>query len=215
MTYDSRLNMPTFIPYRLVHAHLPAPPSLPNSIPELRVPSDQPHPSISQLASLPLHPEHAQSVVRDPTTGILARLIQNGHCLELSNLSLISTSTSREDGSDKVRIYFPHELRPLVSGSIVPSREDERLYVVAVSTTNILYRINFPLGPPSKGDRFIFSLKSNEEDWCEEWVIPEDVLSACGGIGSLAVTNGNTVVLGCDDGGIIRLTRSGHWRSGM
>jgi len=203
--------MPSYVSYQLVYAHNPSQSSLSTSTPELRIPTEREHPSSSQLSSLTLHPEHASAVYREPTRGVTARLIQNGYCLELSTFSLKAAQTS-QDGSDRIRIFFPDSLHS-IEGCVVPSKRDGRLYILVVSTSNVLYRLNFPLTSTAVSENLYFKLDSKDE-WCEEWSIPEDVLGACGGISCLTVTNEDNVVLGCDDGGIIRLTRAGHWRNG-
>ena len=57
-----------------------------------------------------------------------------------------------------------------------------------------------------------FTAKDNE-DWCEEWTVPEDVVAACGGVGAWTAVDESNVVLGGGDGGIIRLTRLGRGAS--
>ncbi|WWD18377.1 hypothetical protein CI109_102827 [Kwoniella shandongensis] len=206
----------TFVPHHLVHAHLPAPPSIPNSIPELRLPTEREYPPTDEDYAEPLHPDHAVSVYYDPSTNILARGIHNFYVLELRSFSpTISASRPRGiDGSETIRIFFPEPLRPLASGSIVVSRRDKRLFILVLSETNIVYRLNFALGTfrTGSGDRFVFTTKGNE-DWSEEYEVPDDVIAACGGVGAWTVLDEDTVVLGGGDGGIVKLTRSGHWPS--
>ncbi|WVF69357.1 hypothetical protein IAT40_004133 [Kwoniella sp. CBS 6097] len=204
----------TYIPYHLVHAHLPAPPSIPNSIPELRITTDETVPLTDEDYCEPLHPDHAVSVIHDQSTNILARSIYNGHVLELSpHNPVISKVRPRGlDGSETIRIFFPEQLRPLTTGSIIVSRRDKRLFVLVISRANIVYRLSFPLGTfrPGTEDRFVFTTKGNEE-WYEEYEVPEDVIAACGGVGAWTALNEDTVILGGGDGGIVKLSRTGHW----
>lgn len=201
----------TYIPYQLVHAHLPAPPSIPKAIPQLQVPTDRPFPETSEELDEPIHPDHAVSVVYDPTTGILARSIQNGYGLELRTLSFdIQKGHSHSStGSEILRISFPDQLRPLVTDCIVTSTRDSRLYILLVTLVGVVYRLNFPLGTfkPGVGDRFVFTTKGNDQ-WCEEWLIPDDVIASCGGFGAWTVIDENALLLGGVDGGVLRVTRS-------
>ncbi|WVQ96857.1 hypothetical protein IAU59_003964 [Kwoniella sp. CBS 9459] len=204
----------TYIPYHLVHAHLPAPPSIPSSIPELRIASDETVPLTDEDYCEPLHPDHAVSAIHDQSTNILARSIYNGHVLELRTFNpVVSRVRPRAlDGSETLRIFFPEQLRPLTSGTIVVSRRDKRLFILVVSQANIVYRLNFPLGTfrPGTEDRFVFTTKGNEE-WYEEWEVPEDVIASCGGVGAWTALDENTVILGGGDGGIVKLSRNGYW----
>ncbi|ORY31381.1 nucleoporin Nup120/160-domain-containing protein [Naematelia encephala] len=206
----------TYIPYQLVHAHLPPPPSIPNSIPELRVPSAQPFPTNASVYSDPLHPDHAVSTAYDPSTCILARSIHNAYCLELRSFALVidPNRPKRSAGSEIIRIFFPSPLRPLVDECIVLHRKQGKVYILLVSEDNVIYRLSFPLGDfeVDSGDRFDFSLNANEE-WCEEYSLSEEILNACGGLGAWTVLNPSTVVLGCADGGIVKAVRShrGAW----
>ncbi|WRT67678.1 uncharacterized protein IL334_004650 [Kwoniella shivajii] len=204
----------TFIPHHLVHAHLPSPPSVPNAIPELRIVSDQAIPLTDEDYAEPLHPDHAVSVIHDQSTNILARSIYNGHVLEMRSLNpVIGQARPRGlDGSEILRIFFPEQLRPLAQGSITISRKDKRLFITLVSQVNIVYRLNFPLGTfrPDTEDRFVFTTKG-QDDWYEEWEVPEDVIVACNGTGAWTALDENTIILGGGDGGIVKIHRSGHW----
>ncbi|WVW84551.1 hypothetical protein I302_106585 [Kwoniella bestiolae CBS 10118] len=204
----------TYIPHHLVHAHLPPPPSIPNAIPELRIISDQAVPLTDEDYAEPLHPDHAVSAIHDSSTNILARSIYNGHVLELRSFNpVISKVRPRGlDGSETIRIFFPEQLRSLAQGSIQVSKRDKRLFVLVVSHSNIVYRLNFPLGTFRSGteDRFVFTTKGNDE-WYEEWEVPEDVIGACSGVSAWTALDENTLVLGGGDGGIARVTRSGYW----
>jgi nuclear pore complex protein Nup160 len=201
---------PSYFPQQLVHAHLPAPPLIPNAIPELRIPTQRHYPATSDVLGEPLHPDHAVSVVHDPITGILARSIQNGYGLELRSLSLVihPYREKGQTGSETIRIFFPDRLRPLAEGCIVSSRRGGRVYILAVSQANVLYRLSFPLGSfkARAGDRFVFMTKGND-DWSEEWAVPDDVIVACGGVGAWTVVHEGSVALGGGDGGIVRLLR--------
>ncbi|WWC70656.1 uncharacterized protein I206_104607 [Kwoniella pini CBS 10737] len=204
----------TYIPHHLIHAHLPPPPSIPNAIPELRIHSDQAVPLTDEDYAEPLHPDHAISTIHHQSSNLLARSIYNGHVLELRSLnSTISKVRPRGlDGSEIIRIFFPEQLRPLAQGGILVSKRDKRLFVTVVSQANIVYRLNFPLGTfrPGTEDRFVFTTKGND-DWYEEWEIPEDVIVSCSGISAWTALDENTIILGGGDGGIIRVTRNGYW----
>lgn len=201
----------SYLPHRLVHAHLPAPPLIPNAIPELRITTERPYPETSDVYDEPLHRDHAVSVAFDPTTGILARVIHNGYCLELRNLNTVIDPHHQRPsiGSETLRVFFPDPLRPLAERCIVFSRRTGLLFVLAVTQANCLYRLSFPLGSYTArlGDRFVFTTKGNE-DWCEEWGVPDDTVVSCAGVGAWMVVNESSVVLGGGDGGIVRLIRT-------
>ncbi|ODN74422.1 hypothetical protein L202_06819 [Cryptococcus amylolentus CBS 6039] len=204
--------MASYIPHHLVHAHLPAPPSLPVSTPELRIPTDE---TLSdELYTEPLHPEHAVSVAYDVENNILGRTIYNGYVLDLRPMgsTISKTRLPNSEGSESIRVFFPEPLRTLSSGLVRISPQEKRLYILVVSQANIVYRLNFPLGDfePSSGERFSFTLQ-NGEQWSEEWEVPEDVIGSCGGVGATTVVDERTVVLGGGDGGIVILTRSGPY----
>ncbi len=206
----------TYLPHHLVHAHLPAPPLIPNAIPELRIHTDRPFPQTCDLLAEPLHPDHAVFVAHDPTTKILARAIQNGYGLELRTLSLVVDQQRGKPsiGSETTRILFSDPLRPLGEGCIVPCRRSGRVYILVLTQANVLYRLSFPLGSfkSGRGDRVVFTTKGNE-DWCEEWAVPDDVIVGCGGAGAWTAVDENVMVLGGGDGGIVRLTRSSRGSS--
>ena len=208
--------MSTYIPHQLIHAHLPISPLVPNAIPERRVPTQRNFPQTIEVLNEPLHPDHAVSVAHDPVTGILVRIIQNGFGLELRTLSSVIDPhrKSRSPDSETLRISFPDALRPLGSRCIVPSARNGRLYVLVVSQVNVLYRLCFPYDnfKSGHGDRMVFTAKNNEQ-WCEEWTVPEDLVAACGGVGSWTAVDESNVVLGGGDGGIVRLTRLGRGAS--
>lgn len=208
--------MATYIPHYLVHAHLPAPPSIPASIPELRVPANEPIPIPDEAYEEPLHPDHAVSLVHDTANNILARNIFNGYVLELRPFgpTIAKQRQNIETGSEIVRIFFPEPLRALSPGAIRFSNEEDRLFIIVISQANVVYRLNFPLGTFRQGtdDRFIFMTQG--EEWLEDWEVPEHLIGACGGVGATTVLNGDTVVLGGGDGGIVIVTRSGNYSPG-
>lgn len=208
--------MATYVPHHLVHAHLPAPPSIPASIPELHVPVNESIPIPDEAYEEPLHPDHAISVVHDTAKNILARNICNGYVLELRPFgpTIAKLRPNIETGSEVIRIFFPEPLRPLSPGLIQISDEEDRLFIIVISQANVVYRLNFPLGTFRKGtdDRFIFTTQG--EEWLEDWEVPEHLISACGGVGATTVLNGETVILGGGDGGIVIVTRSGNYSPG-
>ncbi|RXK41625.1 hypothetical protein M231_01124 [Tremella mesenterica] len=201
-----------YIPYTLAHAYLPPPPSPPSSIPELRVPTSRPYPSTSEAYSTPLHPEHATSAIRDPITGLLARSIVNGLVLELRNLDLYINQDHESSGAETIRIFFPEPLRPLTENCIIPQVHDGVLHVLVVSQADVIYRLSFGMGGSrvGKGSRVSFDLR-NTDEWCEEYVVPDETVASCGGIGAWIAIDEDGVVLGCGDGGIIRCSRSRRW----
>jgi nuclear pore complex protein Nup160 len=210
----------SYTPHRLVHAHLPSPPLIPYSIPELRVPTSRTFSESSTSDSQLLHPDHATSIHHDAATNILARVLNNGTVLELRTLSLVSPGNgkAKSGGIDTVRIFFPDPLRSLSERCIIHSRRHRRVYILVVTQSNVLYRLNFdfsgdPIGR-NGGDRMDFSVGSGSE-WCEEWQVPDEVIAGCGGVGSWTVVNENMVVLGGGDGGIVRLIRQESNSSGM
>lgn len=197
--------MSLYTPYNLVHAHLPHNPSTASAIAEVAVPSERSFPPTDDTYESPLFVDHAVSAAFDPQTGTLARSIYNGYALELRSLSPVTNGRHANDGST-VRILFPDALRTLSDGCIVASLGTRQLVVIVVTEANVLYRLTFPLGSfVDLGDRLSFNTKNH--DWAEEWELDEDLIESAGGIGACAVTNENTVVLGCADGGIIRIER--------
>lgn len=207
----------TYIPHTLIHAHLPAPPTIPNSIPELHVSSDYqtPPPTTDDI-----FPEHALSFSYSPALNVLARVINNGYTLELRSFSTVYDPSSAherdEDGSDIIRVFFPRPIKAMPEGSIVVSTADRRVYVLVYTDGNTadadlgtLYRLNFPLGGAKlgKGRRFNFTTRGND-DWVEDIDVPEEILRNCGGISAWAVVDELNVILGGNDGGIVRLARS-------
>lgn len=208
--------MATYVPHHLVHAHLPAPPSIPASIPELHVPVNESIPIPAEAYEEPLHPDHAVSVVHDTANNILARNIFNGYVLELRPFgpTVAKLRQNVDTGSEVIRIFFPEPLRPLSPGFIQISNEEDRLFIIVISQANVIYRLNFPLGTFRRGtdDRFIFTTQG--EEWLEDWEVPEHLIGACGGVGATTVFNRETVVLGGGDGGIVIVTRSGTYSPG-
>lgn len=200
--------MTTYLPLELVHAHLPPPPTIPNAIPELRVPTDRPFPIDASDYSEPLHPDHAVSAVHDASTGILARAIKNGYTLELRAFNLHAQQRARHrDGSDTIRVFFPDRLMPLTEGCIV---QNGRLYILVVTEAPAVYRLSFPLAGYVGGENDRFHFTTQGDDWCEEYTVDSEVFAASGGIGTWKALNEDSVVLGGSDGGIVRLQRSGH-----
>lgn len=204
--------MPTsYIPYRLVHAHRSAPKSGARDDRSIDAPTTRPFPSDSELDG-PLHPEHAVSTIREPTTGVLARVVNNGYTLEVSHLSL---STERDQPSTSssapLSINFSDRIRTLSDGCIVPYTDDGRVYILLLTQTDIVYRLKLNLA--TVAGRSVVSTKGLD-DWYEEWEVPEDTLTACAGIGAWTVIDEDTLILGGGDGGIVRLTRSGKWNRG-
>ena len=213
----------SYLPHQLIHAHLPAPPLIPNAIPERRIPTHRPYPQTSNVLAQPLHPDHAVSVLHDPASGILARALQNGYTLELRNLAITIDPQRQKSsvGSETIRIFFPDALRPLGSGCIVSCPRSGRLYILVVTQANVLYRLSFPLDSykAGRGDRFVFPTTGSDE-WSEEWAVPDDMIAACGGVGAWIVLHESNVVLGGGDGGIVRLLRSTrgggtYWHTGI
>lgn len=202
-----RESMSLFTPFELVHAHLPAAAAASYDIRQVTVPSDRAFPETEDEWESPLHQEHAVSAAFDPRTAIVARSVCNGYVLELRSISPAVTKGHPADPSI-IRILLPDRLRPLIGGCVVPSLRAGRLVVVAVTEADVVYRFSFPLSSfVDKGSRCTFDVK-DDDDWAEEWTVDEDMISSAGGVGSWAVTNEDTVVLGCADGGIIKVARS-------
>lgn len=200
----------SFLPLQLIHAHLPAPPSIPHAIPEIRASKDLEYPKDSSIYAEPLHPDHAVSSIREPSSGILARSIRNGYALELRTLNtLVAKNRSRDtEGSEIIRVVFPNRLLPLTEGCISISRSENKLFIIVVTESTVVYRLNFPLGSfmAGRADRFVFS--TDNKDWCEEFIVPKVVTDVLAGVGTWIALNEDTVVLGCGDGGIARLDRA-------
>lgn len=200
--------MSLYAPFNLVHAHLPNNPSTAAGVPEVAVPSERSFPPTDETYESPLFAEHAVSAAYDAQTGTLARAIYNGYALELRSLSPVTNGRVPSSGSS-VRILFPDQLRSLTDGCVMASLGTRQLIIIVVTEANVLYRLTFPLGSfVDLGDRITFDTKNS--DWAEEWEIEEDFIVSSGGVGSWAVTNEETVVLGCADGGIIRVVRDSH-----
>ncbi|WVN88766.1 uncharacterized protein L203_103979 [Cryptococcus depauperatus CBS 7841] len=204
--------MASYTPYNLEYVHLPPLPLHPHSIPELHILGDESLPIAEEAYSEPSHPEHAVSVIHDQATNLLARNIFNGYVLELRPFSPVISRTRKSNGtgSEIIRVFFPEPLRPLSSRMVCVSSRDKQLYALVVSQTNLVYRLRFPLGAfiSESNDRFVFN--TDEEDYWEQWPVPDDVIVACGGVGATTVLDENTIVLGAGDGGIVILTRSEH-----
>ncbi|RSH88570.1 uncharacterized protein EHS24_001115 [Apiotrichum porosum] len=199
--------MSLYSPHSLVHAHLPALPTVPGPVAEVSVPSERPFADSTEIYSAPLHPDHAVSAAFDPRTATLARVVHNGYALELRSLSPVVTRDRTIEDPSIIRILFPDALRPLADGCIVPSVRLGQLVIVVLTETNVIYRLSFNIQSfTDRGDRVVFTTKDGE--WVEEWEIDPDVLSSVGDIGSWAVTNEDTVILGCADGGIVKAVRS-------
>jgi len=209
----------TYLPSRLIHAHLPSPPAIPYSIPELRATSSRDFSDVIDEFQA-LHPDHALSVIHDIATNILARVLNNGYVLELRTLSLshAGSGKSRSRGTDTIRIFFPDPLRSLSDRCIVNSKRDGKVYILVVTEANVLYRLSFSTGGARfgryGGSMMSFTVKSGDE-WCEEWEVPDEIIAGCGGVGSWTVVNENLVVLGGGDGGIVRLIRPDSGSSGQ
>jgi len=216
----------SYIPHNLIHAHLPCPPTIPNSIPELHIPSDY---SSSPSSSSDAHfYEHALSFSYSPSLNVLARVINNGYTLELRAFDTAIQSDCNqqgkgEDGSRIIRVFFPQQIKSLPEDCIIVSPLDRRVYVLVYteeieeeSSRNVLYRLNFPLGSAKlgQGSRFSFTTRGND-DWVEEFQVPHDSLVNCGGVGAWTVVDELNVLLGGGDGGILRLTRSNRGIHGM
>ncbi|ORX40189.1 nucleoporin Nup120/160-domain-containing protein [Kockovaella imperatae] len=200
----------TYVSHQLVAAHLPPPPSLPLSIPELRITTRRSFPGREETDQ-PLHPAHALSTSYNPDLNVLARVIHNGHRLELRPFDIVKLKSQVRDesGTDTLQILFPEPLRALSEGTIILSNADRKVYIIVVSESNTVYRLSFPLGrfKSERGARFIFMTTGGVE-WCEEFDVPEDVISQAGGVCPVAIVDSETVVLGGADGGIIRVIRS-------
>lgn len=198
--------MSLYTPFNLVHAHLPHNPSSSTGVPEVAVPSERSFPPTDETYEAPLFVDHAVSAAFDSQTGTLARSIYNGYALELRSLSPVTNGRPSSETS-AVRILFPDRLLPLSDDCVVVSLGTRQLVVMVITEANIIYRLTFPLGSfVDLGDRLSFNTKNS--DWAEEWEIEEDGVESAGGIGSWAVTNEDTVVLGCADGGIIKVERN-------
>lgn len=204
--------MPTsYIPYRLVHAHRSATRQAGVNDRSIDAPTTKSSPQDSELNG-PLHPEHAVSTIRESTTGLLARVVNNGHTLEVSHLALsVERNQASTSSLSPLLINFAERLRALNEGCIVPYADDGRVYILLLTETDTVYRLKLNLA--IFGESSVVSSKGLD-DWYEEWKVPEDTLTACGGIGAWTVIDEDTLILGGGDGGIVRLTRSGKWNRG-
>lgn len=207
----------SYIPQTLVHAHLPCPPTVPNTIPELRIPTERDQADFDPEDGL-FH-EHALSFSYNSQLNVLARSTHNGYTLELRPLDTVYDPTSINkdvNSSDTIRIIFPERISTLGEGCIILSELDRRVYILVYTEGDVLYRLNFPLAGNKigKGCRFGFTVRGNE-DWVEEWEVPQEIVSAAGGIGCWKAIDELNVMLGCGDGGIVRLSRSTRGINGM
>jgi nuclear pore complex protein Nup160 len=192
--------MSLYTPFELVHAHLAE-----TGATEVSVPSDRPFLATEDEYNSPLHAEHALSACFDPRTGTLARAVFNGYALELRSLSPVIDPKPNTPPS-VLRIVLPDPLRPLVNGCIIPDFGAGLLTVLAVTTADVIYRFTFPLAAfADTGDRIKFVTKDAE--WAEEVELEDENIHAAGGIACWAAVSENTVVLGCTDGGILKVDR--------
>jgi nuclear pore complex protein Nup160 len=202
--------MPTsYLPQRLIHAHLPSSSTTSNEA-QIPVITEREFPTTDETEE-PFSPEHAISTVLEPSTGILARITHNGYLLQIRNFSLTASPHSSFSRST-IKIAFPEKLRPMSEGCIIPYPEDGRVYILLLTESDIVYRLK--LSMVMQGGVVELSTKGMD-DWCEEWDVPEETLVACGGVGAWKVIDEDTIVLGGGDGGIVRLTRAGKWGRGM
>lgn len=206
------------IPQTLVHAHLPCPPTIPNTIPELRIPTDRDFPDLDPEDGL-FH-EHALSFSYNPDLNVLARATHNGYVLELRAFDTVHSSSSPppsrdSNTSETIRIVFPDRIASLSEGCLIVSTLDRRVYILVYTEADVLYRLNFHLGSSAsgRGSRSGFTVRGND-DWVEEWQVPQDMVAASGGVGVWHALDELNVVLGCGDGGIIRLARSSRGING-
>lgn len=201
--------MPTsYIPFRLVHAHSSTSRRAAADGAIVYAPTSPEFPA-EQAFDEPLSPDHAVSTIREPTTGILARVKHNGYTLELTNFALsVERGQASSSANQPLTITFAEKLRPLDKGCIVPYQQDGRVYIVLLSESGSVYRLK--LNVSNASERIVPSLQGLE-DWYEEWAVPEETLTSCGGVGAWTVIDEDTIVLGAGDGGIVRLTRSGKW----
>lgn len=192
--------MSLYTPFELVHAHLAG-----TSAAEVTVPSERAFPATEDEYNCPLHAEHALSASFEAQTGTLARAVFNGYALELRSLSPVIDPNPNAQPS-VLRIVLPDPLRPLVNGCAIPDFGAGLLTVLAVTTADVIYRFTFPLAAfADAGDRIKFVTK--DADWVEEIELDDETIHAAGGIASWAAVSQNTVVLGCVDGGIIKVDR--------
>ncbi|GMK57727.1 hypothetical protein CspeluHIS016_0405610 [Cutaneotrichosporon spelunceum] len=192
--------MSLYTPFELVHAHLAETATV-----EVAVSSERTFPVTQDEYNSPLHVEHALSASFDARTCTLARAVFNGYALELRSFSPVTNSKTNRPPS-VLRIVLPDPLRPLASGCIVPDFGAGMLTVLAVTTADVIYRFTFPLGSfTDAGDRIKFVTK--DADWVEEVELDDETIHSTGGITSWAAVNQNTVVLGCTDGGIVKVDR--------
>ncbi|TXT13507.1 hypothetical protein VHUM_00874 [Vanrija humicola] len=201
--------MSIYTPFQLAHTSLPAPITTTSGVArEVAVPTQRPFPpeDDNEIFNSPLNADHAASAAFEPRTATLARALDNEYTLELRSLSPV-INHSRSSGNPQIlRILLPDPIRPLTDGCIVPDVRGRRLTIIALTHTNVVYRFTFPLTAfIDKGDRVAFI--TTDVEWVEEFEIDPDLISSAGGIGSWAVTNANTVILGCGDGGIIKVQR--------
>ncbi|KAL1412954.1 hypothetical protein Q8F55_000703 [Vanrija albida] len=201
--------MSIYTPFQLAHASLPAPISTSSGVvAEVAVPTQRPFPpdDDNEIFNTPLNADHAASAAFDPRTATLARAVDNEYTLELRSLSPVINPSHSSANPHILRILLPDPLRPLTDGCIVPDLRGRRLTIIALTHTNVIFRFTFPLAAfLDKGDRLSFTTK--DADWVEEWEVDSDLIASAGGIGSWAVTDADTVILGCGDGGIIKVQR--------
>lgn len=200
-----------YAPQLAVHSHLPAPPSAPHAIPVWEAPIDRPFPTSSSDYDSPLHPDHALYTAGHSSTGIQARVIQNGYTIELRSyqLSSSSASSSTQDPTT-VRITFPETLAPLSSTSITTAFSASGrsyLYVILLSSSGWLYRLRFARSAKYALEGGPIQTFVQDDDWFEHVELPSDKIHAAAGIATHAVVTEDLILVGCGDGGVLKVEK--------
>lgn len=165
------------------------------------------------------HPSHALHSSSDPTTGLLARTINNGFTLELSSIAL---SSAKSTSSSSV-VFLPRPLRFIFPSKLVStptiftSPATSYIHIVALTESGYLYRLSFPLAAAQAagragsaggaGRRSTSSWESVLEkgDWSDEYEVAGLASGRTPTVFHAA--DEQTVLVGLGDGTMIRLDR--------
>lgn len=170
-----------YLPLELVHAHLPANPPPPNSIRTVNA-TDNSRP---RSTDSPLHREHASSAALHPTLNVQARVIDNGHVLELRQLDL-----HRSQAGEPLRVAFDQPLLDL--GQYCMSTDVNGISIF-VSTAFTIYRLRFSV----RKQKVLFETGAG---WLDSWTPEEE-----GFVRPLAALHDGAVATTRPDGSLVRI----------
>ena len=206
-----------YAPQLAVHSHLPAPPTTPHAIPVWEAPIDRSFPTSSSAYDSPLHPDHALYTAGEASTGVQARVIQNGYTLELRSYQLSTSSASSSSQlPTAVRITFPEPLAPLSSTCITTAFNNagqSYLYVVLLASSGWLYRLRFARSAKYALEGGPVQTFVQGDEWFEHVELPSDKIHAAAGITTHAVVTEDLFLVGCGDGGVLKVEKKDGFRN--